>query len=415
MDNALVQSIGIPAIPSEGEVRSLALIADYAARSGFLRSQAAKTDMMQRQADAFFVIMYGREMGIPPMTALKTIWVLNGQPTASSQAILAMAKRRGVEVQTPNPAEVKDRAIVKIRRPGGEWREYVYTDEMAARAGLSGKDNWKKHHAEMLIWRAVSTGLRFEAPDIIGGLYSHEEIAPDIQVDESGEIVEATTTLLPEPAKPLALPQGTQSEPDKNEHWSMTPKGRELIQELIRRSRDKGYIEAGQGESDLLLLIGKHHWQDYDGIGTAGQAILAAVEALQNQPQRMTISQFKYDGKKFDFAVNGGWAYLYSRQKFAELVGNPAFVAKHNILELTAKPDFIQCDPLQVTYRKGTSGRLEVVALAAVTSAPPADTSTPPVDPNDVDAFLGTEPPANTATKPQTYAEVPVGTDDIPF
>src|SRR5687768_15929830 len=96
-------SLMIPAVPTEGEIRSLAMIADYAARSNFLRSTAPRNQHDQRQADAFFVIMYGRELGIPPMTALKMIFVLDGQPSASTQAIVGLARRRGVEIDIPDP------------------------------------------------------------------------------------------------------------------------------------------------------------------------------------------------------------------------------------------------------------------------------------------------------------------------
>lgn len=192
-------SIGIPTVPTMQEIDALNAMCKIAAYSGFLNSTSR--DNTQRAADAFFVMMYGRELGIPAMTALKTIYVIDGKPSCSGQALLALMRKGGVEVDMPDPGSVTDKAVVKVKRPGATaWKSYTYTLAMAEKARLLGKDNWKKAPAEMLIWRAVSTACRFEAPDIVGGLYTIEELTPDTPVNEQGD--------------PLDMPMISQSVPE---------------------------------------------------------------------------------------------------------------------------------------------------------------------------------------------------------
>ena len=46
----------------------------------------------------------------------------------------------------------------------------AFTIEMANRAGLANKSNWKKYPEAMLYWRAVSQLCRQFFPDVLGGL-----------------------------------------------------------------------------------------------------------------------------------------------------------------------------------------------------------------------------------------------------
>lgn len=163
-------------------------MARIAALSNFVNSQARNPE--QRTADAFFVMMYGRELGIPAMTSLQQIYVIDGKPSCSGQMMLALAIKAGVDVVTPDPSSVKDKCEVKMRRPGKEWQTFTFTREMANAAGLLNRRNWKMYFANMMIWRTISMGLKIVAPDIIAGLYTIEEISPDTDVDESGAIID---------------------------------------------------------------------------------------------------------------------------------------------------------------------------------------------------------------------------------
>src|SRR6185503_7360521 len=104
------------------EIEALKEMSKVAAYSGFLNSNAPLNQPAQRAADAFFIMMYGCELGIPPMAALKMIYTIDGKPACSGQALLALTRKGGVEVDIPDLSTIVDTATVRIRRPGGEWK-----------------------------------------------------------------------------------------------------------------------------------------------------------------------------------------------------------------------------------------------------------------------------------------------------
>jgi hypothetical protein len=221
-------SIAMPNLPTTAEIEAMNAMCKIAAYSGFLNSTAQMANTTQRAADAFFVMMYGRELGIPAMTALKTIYVIDGKPSCSGQALLALMRKGGMEVDVPDPGTVTSSATVKVKRPGGKEKSYTYTMDMAKKAGLENKQNWKRSPAEMLIWRAVSTACRFEAPDIVGGLYTIEELQPDRAVNEQGDPLDNiafSTTVNESPAPVIAPEPSVKIEAIENELRSLETPG----------------------------------------------------------------------------------------------------------------------------------------------------------------------------------------------
>lgn len=69
--------------------------------------------------------------------------------------------------------------------------------------------------------------------------------------------------------------------PQQQPHWSKDPAKMKL---LIEAARKAGYIEATQGETDLLKLLGKEDWASYKEGKDAKAALEGVVKALHNQP-----------------------------------------------------------------------------------------------------------------------------------
>lgn len=159
--------------------------ADTLIKSGFL-PQAIKTS-----AQAVAIIMTGRELGIPTMQALRQINVIQGKPTMAAELMLALAYQHipGFTYQVKKSTATECTCV--FTRPGHAAHEHTFTIADAQGLGLAGKDNWKKQPATMLRWRCISSGLRLVAPDAIAGVYTPEEIVPDMPVNyESGTVIE---------------------------------------------------------------------------------------------------------------------------------------------------------------------------------------------------------------------------------
>lgn len=128
----------------------------------------------------FVALQWGHELGLSPMVAVNNVAVINGKPTLSADIMAAVVKRSpeygGIEW-----VEMSDtKAECKITRilPNGEKETQVssFTIEDATKAGLAGRDVWRKYPRRMLKHRCLSYGLKDMFPDLLAGLYDPEEM-----------------------------------------------------------------------------------------------------------------------------------------------------------------------------------------------------------------------------------------------
>jgi hypothetical protein len=130
-------------------------------------------------------ILAGKELGLEPMSALRSITVIKGTPALTANAMRGLVQSRGHEVWVESESSTK--AVVKARREG---EERIHTSEWtldrAKSMGLTSRDNWQKQPQAMLVARATSEACRRVAADaLIGMPYSAEELADvDGDVDE---------------------------------------------------------------------------------------------------------------------------------------------------------------------------------------------------------------------------------------
>lgn len=163
-------------------------------RSGFL-PKAVNTP-----EKAVAIIMTGRELGIPPMQALRQIHVIEGKPTLSAEltAALILSRYPGAtwEVLSNN-----ERCSVTAGRPGQKATTITWTLDDAKRAGLLGKSVWRNYPRAMLRSRATSEAARLVFPHVSMGMYDPEELDAD-EFAEPSQPETVTTTATVEPAAP---------------------------------------------------------------------------------------------------------------------------------------------------------------------------------------------------------------------
>ena len=151
---------------------------------------------------------WGHELQLSPMVAVNNIAVINGKPTLSADLMGALVKRSpeygGIEwiEQTDKKAEC---IITRILSNGKEEKyTSTFTIEDAEKAGLLGKDVWKKYPKRMLKHRCMAYGLRDLFPDLLAGLYEPEEME-SVDVPKEKNITEEATVVtydepVPEPS-----------------------------------------------------------------------------------------------------------------------------------------------------------------------------------------------------------------------
>lgn len=150
-------------------------------------------------------VLYGRELGMGPMESLRVIDMIDGKPTPSAEWMVSKVFDGGhvifAEEQTDTVC-----TVTGIRYRDGEElarMSFTFSMDMAKRAGLATKNNWKHYPEAMLYWRATAQLCRQFFPDVLRGL-SHlpeelgdadweppqlQHVVPRVDV-ETGEIVD---------------------------------------------------------------------------------------------------------------------------------------------------------------------------------------------------------------------------------
>lgn len=155
-------------------------------------------------------LLTGRELGLGPMTTLAHVHVIEGRPALSAKAKQALAVAAGHDIDIVETNS--ERCTVVARRAGSERDVTVtWTMKDAQVAGLSTKDNWKKHPRRMLQARAISEAVDLVASDATLGIPLTVEEAQDLDVEapKVAQVVRRKTSTTPareiEPAPTPAL------------------------------------------------------------------------------------------------------------------------------------------------------------------------------------------------------------------
>ena len=158
--------------------------AEKVLKSGFLPTS------IKTPEQALTIMLTGQELGIKPMHALRCINVIQGKPVLSSELQLSLFLKNGGDVKWIE--STAEKAVIELKRQGSDhWHRETFTIQDAQRAGLTGKDIWKKYPKALLKARVTSSGLRAVAPDVQMGVYDPEELE-SIEVPEivTGEVVD---------------------------------------------------------------------------------------------------------------------------------------------------------------------------------------------------------------------------------
>lgn len=238
------QDLAIPAGATAAQLE----FGEMLRRAKVLASTELVPKPLQGKPEAIVVIgVWGAEHGVPLMTAIQEVHVIENRPSPSAQLRLALIRRAGHEARFVESDST--RAVLRARRreyrhDPDAWVTVTYTIDDARRAGLldrwvedwvpSGsegrkrkhtwrvgddtgpvdltdapdwvrkavgagdirsKDNWQKYPADMLRARAASVMSRMEFSDVLAALavdeYTPEELGVDVgqDLDDPVEVV----------------------------------------------------------------------------------------------------------------------------------------------------------------------------------------------------------------------------------
>lgn len=121
-------------------------------------------------------ILAGFELGLQPLSALRSIDVIQGTPALRSVALRGLVQSAGHDIWVDEQTATK--AVVCGQRKGSDHvQKSTWTLDRANRLGLTSKANWKNQPEAMLVARATAEVCRMVASDVLLGLpYAAEEL-----------------------------------------------------------------------------------------------------------------------------------------------------------------------------------------------------------------------------------------------
>lgn len=184
----------LPLMPGHQEARDLASLAVTLAAADCLPAA-----LRRKPNDVFMVLLTGRDLGLRPSVAIRSLHVIEGQVTVPPKVKLALVRERGLGRVWPDKDNGPCGATwyaVRADQPDNLFASRVTIDDANSisstdRQGkvhrLVDKDNWKNYPARMLSWRALGYVLDDAFSEVGTGLYSPDEIGA--LTDEDGEPV----------------------------------------------------------------------------------------------------------------------------------------------------------------------------------------------------------------------------------
>ncbi len=160
---------------------------------------------VSRPEAAFAIIAAGRELGLTAMQSLRSIHIIEGKPTLSADLVAALCKSRPDVCKYFRLVESTDKVAryetLRTGEPAPTTMSFSIED--AQRAGVTGKDNWKKYPAAMLRARCITALARAVYPDLAMGVYDPDEVAQEVVNAGPAEVV-----------RPAPPPPASKAEPD---------------------------------------------------------------------------------------------------------------------------------------------------------------------------------------------------------
>jgi len=155
--------------PADGEMASLMNVARFAVQSNMFG--------VANEAAAMVIILTGRSLGLDPTAALRGTHVVKGKAVTSSDMIVGIVRKSGECASWVVIKSTAEECTIETRRKGDDAPvRHTWTMEMAKRAGLANKDNWRQYPHAMLRARCSAELGRMVYPDYLLGVYVEGEL-----------------------------------------------------------------------------------------------------------------------------------------------------------------------------------------------------------------------------------------------
>jgi hypothetical protein len=171
-------------------------------------------------AKIIVTMMVAEELGVATYHGLTKLYVVDNKVTAQGELMLAMVRNtraygyRFVENTDEkatfeiwpyaHPDEKYTCSYTMEFAKAHKWDLQEWYDKSAGRMQSKPKQPWIKFPGHMLKWRCVSDAVRVVCPEVIGGMYTPEELGAPVWVQEDGSVEVVAEGPGPDDATPTA-------------------------------------------------------------------------------------------------------------------------------------------------------------------------------------------------------------------
>ncbi len=232
-------------------------------------SDLAPKDYKGKPGNVLIAVQMGQEVGLPPMSAIQNIAVINGKPSLYGDVGKAILLAAGFVIEEDDVEVIKKTGMgrCRITRPGHPAVERTFSRDSAKTAGLIGKQGpWSQYPERQMAWRAFWFAARDAAADVLKGLSGAEELR-DLEMKD----------ITPMSAANAILPPYDQEKFDANfPKWKgLIDSGKRTVDEIIATVSSKHMLSPEQKKRITDLAPAP---ATIDGQGSAPPVTFAVVE-----------------------------------------------------------------------------------------------------------------------------------------
>ena len=203
--------------PTGGRLIAWAQAAEAAHRlaQALSKTSFVPKEFQGREYDATAAIIMGDELGLSPLAALRSIYVIHGQPSMYTRTMVALAQSHGHNIWTDESTDAKV-TVSGQRRGSSKVETSTWTIARAKKAGYTSNKKYDSNPQEMLYAKAAGEVARKIAADVLAGVglsvedLELEEPAPTTSIKRAEP--KPTTSIkradLPTPPEPEFTPSG---------------------------------------------------------------------------------------------------------------------------------------------------------------------------------------------------------------
>lgn len=193
---------------------------DDLARLGNMLASSGYFKDARDAAQAGVKVLAGLEMGFGAFASMTGIHLIDGKPSVGAN-LLAQAVKRSGRYNYRVTKHTDQECVIAFFEHGEPIGESSFSMKDAQAAGVAGRGPWKAYPKAMLFARALSQGVRWHCPDVLGGTTAYVPEELGASVDGDGNVIDvesrptrsAAAAAEPAPAVPAALEPEAEAKP----------------------------------------------------------------------------------------------------------------------------------------------------------------------------------------------------------